>query len=533
MFYYVTPFAAGESLRDRLSRTGRLQLPNALRLLRDVTRALAYAHRQGIVHRDIKPGNILLNEDGDALICDFGVAKAVQAASEDSSSHAHEVTARGLILGTPAYIAPEQISDHQSVDHRADLYSLGVVAYEALTGSAPFTGRGAHEQLAAHLAEVPEPVSSRQPDVPAGIASIVDRLLAKRPADRPQDAEEVLEYIEAEIAGRPVPLALRPEHASGSSEARELYVKGRFLFSTRQRDAMLGALEHFRQAVARDATFAPAHAGIADVCNLLGLFGHMRPHEIFPQARAAAERAIQLDPRLAEGHAALGHLLHAYEWNWSGAAAALEKAIALNPQYPAARMYYGSYLHAVGRPRDALTQLEAARTIDPLAPVGMLTGRIHVDLGRPDFAIEVLRNELELDPRRDLAHQLLAHAFLQKGMHADAIASMQRAADMSGPRDIAQLAYIYAATGDRARARQILEDLVAGGAQCRHLGFHLAMAYGELGDADEAFAWLDAAFDERGSFMVLLAVSTGFHSIRRDPRFGRLLKRMGLANTLA
>ena len=159
--YYITPYVDGESLRDRLARTGGLPLPETLRVLRDVARALAHAHRQGLVHRDIKPANILLNQEGDALVSDFGVAKALAGGA------AGAVEPEGApVLGTPAYMAPEQAGGGRSIDHRADLYSFGVVAYELLTGAKPFAGRGRQELLAAHLSEIPSPSRPANPMCP-------------------------------------------------------------------------------------------------------------------------------------------------------------------------------------------------------------------------------------------------------------------------------------------------------------------------------------------------------------------------------
>ncbi len=532
MLYYITPYASGESLRDLVRRRGRLPAPEAVRILRDVARALAHSHRHGIIHRDIKPGNILLNAEGDALVSDFGVAKALAAASEGDTTVSQQTTAAGLVLGTPAYIAPEQISEGDSVDHRADLYAFGVVAYELLGGSHPFAGRTTQELLAAHLAETPEPLVTRQPGTPLALSVLIHHLLAKRPADRPSDAGAVLGQLDAIIEGRATGGDLPATRGRGQGRAWELYLKGRFLYATRQRDALRGALELFEEAVRLDPEFTIAHAGIADTCTLLGIFGHARPHEIFPRARTAAERAIALDPALPEGHAALGHLLYAYAWDWDAAGRALEHAIALNPRYPAARMYFASHLHALGRSTDALGQLEAARTIDPVAPVGMLSGRIHVDLGEPDLAIPVLRTEVELDPRRDLALQLLGHAYLQKGMAAEAIAAMERAAELSGPRDEAQLAYVLARVGETRRARRVLAPLLDSITAHAALGFHVAMACAALGDSEAALDWLEAAHAERGSFMTLLAVGTGFDGIRAEPRFQALLERMGLGGVV-
>jgi tRNA A-37 threonylcarbamoyl transferase component Bud32/tetratricopeptide (TPR) repeat protein len=191
VLYYTMPFVAGESLRSRLRRAGELPVPLALRLLTEVTRALAYAHRHGVVHRDIKPENVLLADD-EAQVTDFGIAKALSASAEGGT-----LTSVGLAIGTPAYMAPEQASADPSIDHRADLYSLGVVAYEMLAGHPPFAGRTPIQLLGAHATESPVPLSALRPGVPSQLADAVMRLLAKRPADRPQSAEEVLGMLEA------------------------------------------------------------------------------------------------------------------------------------------------------------------------------------------------------------------------------------------------------------------------------------------------------------------------------------------------
>ncbi len=724
LLYYITPYVDGETLRHRLSRTGRLPLAETLHLLRDVARALAYAHRQGLVHRDIKPANILLNREGDALVADFGVARGLAAAQDPTGGledrhhdgavaagpHDHpspegEFTETTLAFGTPPYMAPEQVSGGPGIDHRADLYALGAVAYELLTGTAPFAGRPRHEQLAAHVSETPEPVAVRRPDVPEGLARLVDRLLAKRPEDRPRDAAEVVHLLDAALAGlgpavrgaeedvagalgvwsrslkalpalvvlglisadvpmrtsegaagetsiavlhfvtrsgtleedafskgltdelarvlsrvqgvrvvgrtslaalarrnldgpaigetlgvetvlegsvrrdpeqvrvaaslvrardgrilwsetyevpareifalqeqvvRDVVAAVSPrgigespsttgaERGTEDREAYDLYQKGRYLASTRQRDGLYRALGYLEEAVARDSTYARAWAGIADAWTFLGLFGHVPPRDAYPRARVAAERAVELDSRLVEAHATLAHLMFVYEWNWQAAESALERAIALDPRYPPLRIYFASFLHSVGRPEEALEQMAVAKELDPLAPTGIFSGRIYVDTRRPDAAIQVLEEQIELEPRLDLAHQFLAHAYLQKGMPDEAIASMKRAAELSGPRDLAQLAYVYAKTDHPGEARQVLARLREDGRPLDPLGFHLAMAYAALGDTDEAFRWLEAAYTEHGGYMNLLAVATGFESLRSDPRFDELLRRMGL-----
>ena len=535
--FYITPYVDGESLRDLLAREGKLPLHSALRILRDVARALSYAHRQGVVHRDVKPANILLTRDGDALVGDFGVAKALAAVSGQPAHAMDDLTDGILVIGTPAYMAPEQAVGSPTVDHRADLYALGVVAHELFTGATPFAGRTRHDMLAAHVAEPPAWISTSHPDVPPALADLVGDMLAKRPEDRPRDAGEVLEALDLALSGTFAPPRARPRstprpanatRGTSNPEAYELYQKGRYLVGAREHGALLSALRYFERAVELDSTYARAYAGIADAQAMLGVFGHVRPHDAFARARAAAERAISLDALLPEAHAMLAHQLFVYEWNWAAAGPAFEHAIELDPVYPQVRMYYASYLHSIGRPEDSLAQLAVAHTLDPLNPTAVFSGRVYVDTHRPDEAIRVLEEQVALDPRHDLAHELLAHAYLQKGLPQEAVASMQRAAASSGPRDLAQLAYILAATGDEGEARRLLEQQVIPRPQLERIGFHLGMAYAGLGEVDEAFRWLEAAFLERGSFMNLLAVSSGFDTVRSDPRFGDLLGRMGL-----
>jgi Tol biopolymer transport system component len=219
MLYYTMPFVEGESLRARLERDGALPIADVMQLLRDIASALAYAHRQGVIHRDIKPENILLPE-GNAVVADFGIAKAIQAArSEDGINddrHSTTLTGRGMSLGTPAYMAPEQ-SAGDGVDQRADLYALGVVAYEMLAGRAPFQGRTAQRLIAAHATEAPEPIERLRPNVPPGLATLVMCLLEKQPADRPQTADDVLRTLNALVNGQAAVSAPRDRVAAAAA----------------------------------------------------------------------------------------------------------------------------------------------------------------------------------------------------------------------------------------------------------------------------------------------------------------------------
>jgi len=201
--YYTMPFVDGLSLRQRLERNAGVPIVEAIAILKDVARALAYAHDHGIVHRDIKPENILLHDDA-AVVTDFGIAKALSAARTDAPGGT--LTQAGASLGTPAYMAPEQISADPSVDHRADIYSFGCVAYELLTGAAPFSHRLPHQLYAAHITEKPASLKDRRPDCPDSVAALVMKCLEKDPADRPQSARDILRGLEAtQTHSTPVP----------------------------------------------------------------------------------------------------------------------------------------------------------------------------------------------------------------------------------------------------------------------------------------------------------------------------------------
>ena len=210
--YFVMPYIEGESLRGRIGR-GPLSVRETVGVLKDVMRALGYAHSAGIVHRDIKPDNILLAGSA-ALVTDFGVAKAVSAARERGTVQSgHTITGVGISLGTPQYMAPEQAAADPNADARADFYALGIVAYEMLVGSPPFHGRTPQALLAAQLTELPPPLASRRYDIPIALSNVIMQCLEKDPADRPRTASEIVHVLDSPEA-MSGPLAATPEAKS-------------------------------------------------------------------------------------------------------------------------------------------------------------------------------------------------------------------------------------------------------------------------------------------------------------------------------
>jgi TolB-like protein/tRNA A-37 threonylcarbamoyl transferase component Bud32 len=208
--YYVMPFVEGETLGARLAREKELPIGDTIRILIQVTDALAYAHARGVVHRDIKPGNVLLS-GRHAVVADFGVAKALSASAGD------QLTTVGIAVGTPQYMAPEQAMGEADIDHRVDIYAVGCLAYEMLTGQPPFSGQTAQAVLSAHVMETPADPRSKRPGIPAALAETVLRCLAKRPADRWQSADDLrvqLESMQATPSGGLTPTETRPFKAT-------------------------------------------------------------------------------------------------------------------------------------------------------------------------------------------------------------------------------------------------------------------------------------------------------------------------------
>ena len=208
LLWYTMPFVEGESVRDEIRRGRHFSVRDLVRLLHDVLDALAYAHSRGVIHRDIKPGNIL-RHGNHSLVTDFGVAKALSAARPTSGT-----TSTGMAIGTPAYMAPEQLAADPAADHRVDLYAVGLVAYEVLTHVQPFAATSPQETMAAQLTRMPEPIQKSRPDIPNGLAALITRLLAKNPADRPASALAAIEELDSMTTPVEVPsgarAALRP-----------------------------------------------------------------------------------------------------------------------------------------------------------------------------------------------------------------------------------------------------------------------------------------------------------------------------------
>jgi TolB-like protein/DNA-binding winged helix-turn-helix (wHTH) protein/Tfp pilus assembly protein PilF len=316
-------------------------------------------------------------------------------------------------------------------------------------------------------------------------------------------------------------------------EAHEDYLKGRYYFNQRTRDAMNKSIGFFQQAIAKDPKYALAYCGLADAYALLGFRGGFPSKDALSRAKAAALKAIELDDTLAEPHASLAFIAETHEWDWATAEREYKRALELNPGDARAHHWYAGYLMYVGRFEEGIAEAKRARDLDPLSlPVNnALAGRLLV-AGRVDEALAQLRQTLEMDPHYAPAHQTLGWAYLNMGKHHEAIQEFQQALQLSGADDkdiMLDLGFAYATVGNREEARRILAKLKKLHEQGLLPSGSIAILYGALGELDEAFAWLEKAYEERDPELTYLKVpGRRFAPLRHDARFQQMVHRMGL-----
>jgi len=663
--YYVMPYVDGETLRARVDRAGTLPLRDAVRLVRELADALAHAHASGIVHRDLKPENVLIS-GRHAVIADFGIAKAVQATHTEGATR---LTGTGVSLGTPAYMAPEQAIGDGATDHRADLYALGVIAYEVLAGAHPFGKRTPQSLVAAHLTEAPPNVATRRVDVPPALGALIGQLMAKDPDARPQSADAVLRALDditltsvptrrtfvtrriavaglalivttagylawlrtaprftadagaihtlavlpfvnmsgdandeyfsdgltdelahalarlpgLRIAGRTssysfkgrsvaaqdigrtldvgalvegsvrragnrlrvttqlvgtadgkvlwdtlyesassdvfavqdqftraVVAALRPSlgdrpvnaslidvgRGTTDQEAYELYLKGRYYWMARGSENVTRSIVYFKQAIARDPTFARAHAGLALAYAVYPVFTP-DPLDSMPALLAAsARRAVALDSMLSDAQLAYAMTFES-QLRFRDAEAHYRKAIALEPSSSIAHHAFGLMLLNVGRTDDAIRETNIGARLDPLAKSAASAAALALVFARRfPAAIAGARRLMAIDSTYPLAFSPLAMAYLFSG-HADsAVLVLERSKQLGafGPPQEITLLLAYAAAGRWADAVRIRAELQRPGADVS-------------GGSDAAFA--DYVFGNREPLVQLLLTERG------------------------
>jgi TolB-like protein/Tfp pilus assembly protein PilF/tRNA A-37 threonylcarbamoyl transferase component Bud32 len=317
-------------------------------------------------------------------------------------------------------------------------------------------------------------------------------------------------------------------------QAHELYLKGRYYWNKRTPDTLKQSLEYFEQAIEKDPSYAPAYAGLADSYNMLGagFYAVLPPKQAYPKAKAAATRALQLDSSLAEAHTSLAWAKVFFDWDWQGGEREFARAIELNPGYANAHHWYAVYLTIMGRHSEAIAEDRKAETLDPLSLIISADVAMQAlgPAGLYDQEVQQCRKTLEMDPSFPLAHACLSDAYKNKRMYAGAIAEMQKAIDLSGGSVvwISALAQTYALAGRRDEAIKVLRQLQARSKQEFVSANLFAYIYAGMGDKDQAFAWLEKAYEERSDLVGGFKVGRQLDPLRSDPRYQDFLRRMNL-----
>jgi serine/threonine protein kinase/tetratricopeptide (TPR) repeat protein len=707
MLFYVMPLVRGESLRQRIEREKLLPVGEAITIARQVASALDFAHRQGVIHRDIKPENILLQE-GDALLADFGIALALSEAAGG------RLTGTGVSIGTIEYMSPEQAGGERDLDARSDVYALGAVTYEMLTGHPPVTGSTAVAIIAKLLTEPPTQPRSVRGDVPRALDAAVMRALAKAPGDRFSSARAFADALTAEpsatensgtrrtpvvtpprrrrtialvivgvigalsayalarsgMAGRSTAasgadspggirsLAVLPlDNYSGDStqnyfaegmtdeltaalatisqlrvtsrgsamqfggrtrpstpkiaqaldvdavvegsvsrsgdrvritaqlidaradkhlwaksfegnssdvlglqaelasaiareinvrltereqarlaaarsvnpDAYDAYLKGRYFFNRPSDENLQKAITRFEETVRLSPTFAPGYSGLSDAYLWAGYNeGFLTSSQAKPKARAAAQKAVELDSTSAEAHTSLATFKLFYERDWEGSEREFRRAIALNPNYAFAHDQFCLLLALTGRFEESIAEGRLAAQLDPLSPQ-VLIDAMTAPMFQKNFpaAKALTRKAAELDPTFFFPVMVEGWIDLEAGKFREAIPPLRKASTMDAPPFVtAFLAYAYGAAGYRDSAMVEVEALKKMSPRGQVLPFNLALVYLGLGDHERALDNLERALASDSQMMPWLGQDAMYDPLRSEPRFKALTAKM-------
>jgi TolB-like protein/Tfp pilus assembly protein PilF/predicted Ser/Thr protein kinase len=677
--FIAMQWVEGEPLSAHIKR-GPLGLADALKITIQVAEALREAHAHGVVHRDLKPGNVMLDARGDAKLLDFGLATLrddpLVASEAETRSR---LTNPGAISGTLAYMSPEQARG-LTLDGRTDLFSLGILLYELLTGRRPFDGDTAADRLSALLTAPAAPLSRYMKEAPAELQRIVSKALTKDRDQRYPSATDLLGDLRAfetssaagavivertavtRVAPAPGPVALavlpfddmspgqdqaffcegmaeevinavahieglrvasrssafearrktkdlrevgatlrvdvvlegsvrqsgsrlrvtarlvnvadglerwseryeremrdvfeiqdeiacaiasalkihvagETEHplmrrATESLEAYQLYLKGVYHWNRRLPESLRAALELFEQALAADPGYAPAYAAIA-ACHIApGYYGAAPPQAVMPLGKAAAERALALDPSVSDAHAILGMVTAVFDYEWLRAEDHFQRAIALNPSSSTALMWYALFhLTPLGRLDEALVIARRGEQNDPLNPApSAVVGAVLYNRREYAAALAQLERPLALQPRYPIAHVYAGKAAAAIGRFDRAAASLETARSLLGGGSLVlgTLVACHAAQGDRRRAEATMDELQALATKTYVPAYSFAEAFIALGEHEKAFEWLGRAREERSALPLFLLSDRVYDPLREDPRFGALVSRFNL-----
>ncbi|HSP62536.1 MAG TPA: tetratricopeptide repeat protein, partial [Pyrinomonadaceae bacterium] len=357
-----------------------------------------------------------------------------------------------------------------------------------------------------------------------------DRKLADLVSLQSEIARDVSNKLRIRLSGADEQRVIK--NYTQNTEAYQLYLKGQYFSSNPSETNLKKSLEYFQQAIDKDPNYALAYAGIGGAYEKLGGFlGFVSPGETAPQGKAAIVRALSIDETLDDAHSTLAQFTLTYDWNLPVAEREYKRTIELNPNNPSGHSGYGTYFEALGRFDEAVAERERSRQLDPVSAFST------ADAGYPLYyarryeqALEYFRKGLELDPNLSWGHLWIGQVYVQQGRYDEAIAEINRAIALSGGnvRDIATLGHAYAVSGKRNEALKVLGELQSQARKKYVSPYFIALIYTGLGEREQAFAWLEKAYQQRHPYLILIKVEPVFDSLRSDPRFADLMRRVGL-----
>jgi len=355
-----------------------------------------------------------------------------------------------------------------------------------------------------------------------------ERQLADMLSVQREIAREITNNLRPRLSG--VEQSRMDKQYTANPEAYQLYLKGRFYWNKRTAADMQKAIPFFQQAIEKDANYALAYSGLADSYALLTVYSNAPPRELMPKAKEAALKALALDDKLAEGHASLAQIVEYYDYDFATAEREYRRALELNPNYATGHQWLAEHLSTIKRFDEALAEIRRALELDPLAPIiNRVYGDIFVDSRRYDEGIEQYEKTIDLDPNFGTAYFFLGRAYEAKGMYDQAVEAYTKAAKAATTpeKTLKEFAEIYRTSGWKAYVQANLDRAIHA-EKVTLPAFLLASFYARLGQSDDAIKWLEKAYEERDFRVITISVSFEFDSLRNDPRFKDLVRRVGL-----
>ena len=355
-----------------------------------------------------------------------------------------------------------------------------------------------------------------------------NRKVADALAVQQEISREISERLRTKLSGEEQKQLTKRD--TTSAEAYQSYLRGRYYWNKRTAENLRKAMEQFQQAADKDPNYALAYVGLSDCYGLLVEYAGAPASETISKSKAFAERALQLDPSLAEAHTSLAWS-YCFSWQWDEAEKEFKRALELNPNYPTAHQWYSLMLRDEGRFDESMFEIKRAHELDPLSLIiGQNLAQDYLLIrGDVNAAAEEVRRVVDLDPNYPRGHEVLGWVYLKQGRNSEAIAELQKAVSSGKDRrTLSSLGYAYAISGKRAEALSALKEIEAKYERHEALGQDVAAVYAGLGDKDQVFAWLEKDFQGRVGTLSRIRWELPFESLRSDPRYADLLRRMGL-----